>query len=247
MQRTQSVSARHAENGRGARAGYFESTRCPGSMLWRPVAGLRILLEVGGVWGHRFDAPVRRAEAGLKSLPGKSLAYAHRERGPIRRMKPGSDRPVRARAVASGMGSTVASSVCETITGLPSQVLRRAGRGAFLRMAPFKFCAPKVAPRTQMHVLWRGDYPVGATHRKLNHGRQFSHKLQVQHGCCTSTSTLKLAPRGRRARSNCALFEVPRRGHGGGGRAERPGRRSGSARRGLLGAKMAISPDVIKR
>jgi len=28
------------------------------------------------------------------------------------------------------MGSTVASSVCDAITDLPSQVLRRAGRGA---------------------------------------------------------------------------------------------------------------------
>ncbi len=39
------------------------------------------------------------------------------------------------------------------------------------------FCAPKAAPRTQMHVLWRGDYPVAATHKKLNHGRQFTTKL----------------------------------------------------------------------
>ena len=88
-----------------------------------------------------------------------------------------------------------------------------------------------------MHALWRGDYPVAATHRKLNHGRQFSHKFQVQHGGCTSTSTLKLARRVRRVRSNCVLLEVPRHGNVGGGRPERPGRRSGSARRGLWAPK----------
>ena len=98
-----------------------------------------------------------------------------------------------------------------------------------------------------MHVLWRGDYPVGATHRKLNHGRQFSHKLQVQHDCCTSTSTLKLAPRGGRAHSNCALFEVPRRGHGGGGARSVQGVGVDPLGEAFWAPKMAISPDVIKR
>ena len=98
-----------------------------------------------------------------------------------------------------------------------------------------------------MHALWRGDYPVAATHRKLNHGRQFSHKLQVQHGGCTSTSTLKLARRVRRVRSNCVLLEVPRHGNVGGGRPERPGRRSGSARRGTWAAPKRPLPRAPSR